>query len=532
MALIAEIEAAMHMGISVELLGYFTETCPKYGEDRLLPRKVIDNVPHFDSNELLSYQKYLSQPWPKKPGSQRPHIPEAIKNDVRAECHLACAICGDLNKGEIAHIEAVATTANNSPDNLVLLCPNHHTEYDLGFKPSSNVNLDALKAAKLLKRQARIRTQRYEANAYKTAASVMTTVKKLETKLKTLESQQLIEVYETELAALMRGLPGMLDASQAEAKKDKSLEDVGTLVGKVAPTISRATKGLSSSATPMQIRNAAATVSAAVEESLIELDEGDCPHCGGSGTTGLVGDFCAYCKGDMVISEEQAKDYDPQEIDETDCPHCGGRGLTGITSFICDYCGGSCRVSRMTASMYDPDEMDEVDCPHCGGRGMTGLAGDVCAYCNGAQRITTAAAEEYDRAEIDEVDCPHCHGRGVTGLVGDYCSFCKGSQTVSREKLEDYDREEMDEVDCPHCGGRGTTGLLQQYCSYCSGSQTVSSAKSEEYDSEDIHETDCPHCGGSGMTGLRGTICAVCNGACAVSRDAKRAYKQKYPDRS
>lgn len=79
MALIAEIEAAMHMGISVELLEYFTETCPKYGEDRLLPRKVIDNVPHFDSNELLSYQKYLSQPWPKKPGSQRPHIPEAIK---------------------------------------------------------------------------------------------------------------------------------------------------------------------------------------------------------------------------------------------------------------------------------------------------------------------------------------------------------------------------------------------------------------------------------------------------------------------
>jgi DnaJ-class molecular chaperone len=193
---------------------------------------------------------------------------------------------------------------------------------------------------------------------------------------------------------------------QAEAKKNKSLEDVGTLVGTVAPTISRATAGLSSKATPVQIRNAAATVSAAIEESLIELDEVDCPHCGGSGTTGLVGDFCAYCNGDMVISQEQAKDYDPQEIDETDCPHCGGRGLTGITGFICDYCRGSGRVSKMTASTYDPDEMDEVDCPHCRGRGMTGLASDICAYCDGAQRETTTATEEYDRDEIDEVDCP------------------------------------------------------------------------------------------------------------------------------
>jgi hypothetical protein len=38
----------------VELLRYFTESCPKYGDDRLLAKKVIDNVAHFDSNELLS----------------------------------------------------------------------------------------------------------------------------------------------------------------------------------------------------------------------------------------------------------------------------------------------------------------------------------------------------------------------------------------------------------------------------------------------------------------------------------------------
>src|SRR5271163_1529630 len=115
----------MQLGISVELLGYFTKTCPKHGETRLLPQKMVDSVPHFDSNDLLSYRKYLSEPWPNSPKSNRPHIPDAIKTDVRAESHLACAICGDLNKSEIAHIEAVADTANNSPDNLILLCPNH-----------------------------------------------------------------------------------------------------------------------------------------------------------------------------------------------------------------------------------------------------------------------------------------------------------------------------------------------------------------------------------------------------------------------
>jgi hypothetical protein len=390
----------MQSGISVELLEYFTTICPKYGENRLLPKKMVDGVSHFDTSDLQSYRKYLSEAWPKSPKSNRPHIPDAIKDDVRAESHLACAICGDLNKGEIAHIEAVATTANNSPDNLILLCPNHHTEYDLGFKPSSNVSLEALRAAKLLKREARMRMQRYEANAYKATKSVLTTVKNLEAKLKTLDSKELIEVYETELSALMRGLPEVLKASEAEAKKDKSLEEVGALISKVAPTISRATSGLSSSPTAMQIRSAAATVTAALEESLIELDEVDCPHCGGAGTTGLVGDYCAYCKGDMVIPEEQAIDYDPDVIDETDCPHCGGRGLTGLTGFVCDYCHGSCRVSRATASMYDPEEMDEVDCPHCAGRGTTGFAGDICVYCDGAQRITANDCGQHRSNEL------------------------------------------------------------------------------------------------------------------------------------
>lgn len=531
MGLIVEIEAAMQLGISVKLLTYFTKNCPKYGQTKLLPVKQMEGVRYFDTADLLTYQKYLSEPWPKAPDSQRPSIPDAIKNDVRAECHLSCAICGDLNKGEIAHIEAVATTANNSPDNLVLLCPNHHTEYDLGYKPSSNVSLEALRAAKFLKREARVRTQLYEANAYKTVASVLSIVRKLESKLKSLSSEPLREVYETELSALMRALPEAIQLSEDAAKKDRSPGDMHSLISKVAPNISRLTSGLSSKTSSTGIRSAAKSVIAAVDEILIELDEVDCPHCSGAGTTGLVGDYCAYCKGDMVVSEARAEEYRPEDIDETDCPHCGGRGLTGLSGDICVYCGGSCQVSRMEASVYDAAEIDEVECTHCHGRGVTGLSGDICTYCGGSQTVSSAEAEEYDRDDIDEVDCPHCHGRGMTGLSGDICSYCRGSQTVSSAKAAEYDREEMDEVDCPHCNGAGLRGLISEICSYCNGSQIVSADKAKEYDPADIDEVDCPHCGGGGTTGLAGSVCNLCNGACSVSKAKRTAYRRKYPDR-
>jgi hypothetical protein len=62
-------------------------------------------------------------------------VPDAIARDVRdvrEECHQCCAICGDMNNGEVAHIDPVTDTLDNSPDNLLFLCPNHHTQYHYG----------------------------------------------------------------------------------------------------------------------------------------------------------------------------------------------------------------------------------------------------------------------------------------------------------------------------------------------------------------------------------------------------------------
>lgn len=131
--LLTKIESAMKLGISVELLDYFAKTCPKQKETRLLKKVKAEGQVLFDDQELLSYQNWLNEPWKYAKGT-RPPIPDAIKKDIRAEAHYGCAICGYSDNGEIAHIEAVADTLNNSPDNLIFLCPNHHTKIRSGLQ--------------------------------------------------------------------------------------------------------------------------------------------------------------------------------------------------------------------------------------------------------------------------------------------------------------------------------------------------------------------------------------------------------------
>jgi hypothetical protein len=527
MPLLTPIEAAMKLGIGYELLKYFQAKCPKKGETRVLQVKEIDGQTYVDEKELEAFRAYLNAPWPHEKG-KRPAIPEAIKEDIRKESHYECAICGNANNGEIAHIEAVADTLNNGPDDLLYLCPNHHTQYDLGYKPTNNITTETVKAAKLMKRAARVRSQRFEANTTKLLHAVTNALKILKEKLSGATDPELVSVYETETRQLMESLPDLLNECDDAAHKDSESDSVEKLTQKIAPSIVKHTRGVSKQTKPMQLRMAADSLISSIDEALLELDEADCPHCGGSGLTGLVGDFCAFCKGDMVVTKEEAKAYDPAEIDEVACPRCHGGGTTGLAGDICAYCKGSCVVTEEMAEEYDPNEIDEVNCPRCNGTGTTGLAGDFCIYCKGSCFVSSEKASEYDPEELDETDCPHCNGRGTTGLAGDFCSYCKGSCTVSRDKASEYDPADLDETDCPHCAGRGTTGFNQVFCSYCKGSCVVSQEEADDYDPEEIDEVRCPHCCGSGTQGFNMRACSLCNGDCTVSRDVDAAYAKKY----
>lgn len=525
--LFTKIEAAMRLGISVELVDYFAKNCPKQSETRLLKTVKAEGQVLFDDQELHSYQNWLNQPWKYSKGT-RPPIPDAIKSDIKAESHYGCSICGYSDNGEVAHIAAVADSLNNSPDNLIFLCPNHHTKYDLGYKPASNITPEVIRATKLLKRATRLRLMRHEANVTKLFLSVASILKSLKQKLeKDGGSGDLAQVYMTETKTLMERLPKLATNAGEVAKADKDLSDVGSAIAKVAPKLVKASAGVMKKKGDSAIRMALSTVVESVDKALLDFDEVECPHCHGAGMTGLVGDLCTYCNGDCVVSSEELEEYDPDDIDEVACPRCSGRGTIGWAGTFCPFCRGACVVSGERAEEYDEDAMPERECPHCRGAGTRGLVSDLCPYCNGDTIVSEEEFENYDPDTIDEVACPHCNGAGTTGLVQDFCAYCRGSQVVTREKRKKYRREKIDELECPHCRGAGVRGR-DNYCEYCSGSQVVSQEKADAYDPDDLDEESCPRCGGSGQTGWSGRTCALCKGDGYVTNAKAAAYRNKY----
>ncbi len=529
MPLLSKVEAAIAMGISVELLEAFVKKCPKPNAIRKLLAKVVDGELMFEESEIQNFQQFLRDPWPKPPRGTRPTIPKAIADDVRQECHQQCAICGHMDNGELAHIEGVAATLNNSPANLILLCPNHHSKYDLGFKPASNVSEEVVKAAKLLKRNSRVRIMRAEANATKVLQSLISLIAKIEDRLKTTDASSMTAtVYVTEAKNLMENVSSLTTSMPKEAEPDA--DAVTKLLAKKAPTLSKLTSGSFEGKSDAEVRTALVGVVHAGQEAIIQLDEFDCPHCHGRGTTGLVGTFCAFCRGSQVVSGAKLEHYDRDQIDERECPHCLGRGTRGLADDFCAYCHGEQVVSSEDADSYDKEAIDEVTCPCCEGRGLLGLVGDFCPYCRGAQFIASAKARKYDEDDMDLVECPHCLGSGTTGRIGDHCAYCRGSALISKAKADSYDASEIDEVECPHCLGSGTTGRIGDYCAYCGGSAFISKAKADSYDASEIDEVECPRCEGRGETGLSGDTCKLCKGSQVVTRAVARAYRPRDRD--
>lgn len=530
MPLLTKVEAAIALGISVELLDSFVRKCPKPHGSRKLVATLVDGQQFFAEDELHAFNTYLSEPWPRPPSGGRPNIPKEILDDVRQESHMACAICGHMDNGEIAHIEDVATTLNNSPRNLILLCPNHHTKYDLGwFRPASNITPEVIKAAKLLKRHSRVRMLQAEADHAKRLKSAMVLLRSVEEKLKNVDEKSLTAtVYITEVKNLL--------ATVAELEKgsDTKVEEIRATASPEKKLPTKAPKSTVLAA-PDVSKNSVKEVRSAIDNAvrvanvdLIDIDEVECPHCEGTGTKGLAGDFCAYCRGAQVVTQAKAEHYDRDDIDEVECPHCEGVGRKGLARDMCVFCHGSQVMSQAKADKYDPEEIDEVKCPHCEGSGRKGIADDLCSYCYGAQMITQAKADKYNHDKIDEVECPHCQGTGRKGIADDLCSYCYGAQMITQAKADKYDRSKIDEVECPHCAGSGKKGRFGEFCAYCHGAQSVSKARAKSYDENAPDEVECPRCEGTGRKGLTDESCALCKGSQVVTQSKKEAYLAKY----
>ena len=529
MAYLSVVEAAIKFGFSVELVEKLMETCPKSGESRTLAYVEFKDTRHIDEDEAGDYLEYLRKPWPVSSKAKRPYKPPYINEDVKAESHYRCAICGSMNGGEVAHIDPVRDTLDNSPDNLVLLCPDHHTEYDYGHRPSSNVTRRLILAAKEVKRASRRRMLRFEANTIRALELLLRMVSKIERQAAAAEDQAMASVYTTELRALVAAVPDLCEKATDAAAKDTGFSDAEKAIIAKAPALSRlALTANAQSVQDQQVRSAAQQVIDVAADVFLDLDEVDCPHCKGHGQKGLLGDLCVFCKGSCYVSQEKSDAYEAEDIDEVNCPHCDGRGETGLVGDICRYCRGGQVVSQEKSDAYEAEDIDEVNCPHCDGRGETGLVGDICRYCRGGQVVSQEKSDAYEAEDIDEVNCPHCDGRGETGLVGDICRYCRGGQVVSQEKSDAYEAEDIDEVNCPHCDGNGQKGSRGDLCVFCKGSCSVSQEKFHAYEAEDIDEVDCPRCDGRGETGLVGNVCKLCKGATVVGRAIEQSYRKRF----
>lgn len=528
MPLLSIVESAARVGYSVELLEYLTKNCPKYGETRTLPCREIDGHTFIDESDLLSYQRYLNERWPIPDGLKRPPLRAAIIKDVKEESHYGCAICGDCNHGEIAHIYPVADAAYNGPDNLLYLCPNHHTAYDYGHKVASNIRREVVDSAKTMKRESRRRMLRYEANAAKAMFGLIQQIKKIIERLGNEGSADLREVGVTEMKALLAQVSEASTAANADAKKDIDHSSVELELTKIAPKIAALAGAGANAKSEHELQMTASEVVAASNKVIIDLGEVECPHCAGSGQRGMAGSLCSFCGGSCYVATDVAKDYNADEIDEVDCPRCGGHCKTGWAGDFCAYCKGDGFVTQDESDDYDPDEMDEVTCPRCDGKGQVGWGGSLCSVCNGSCFIPREEAADYDLEKIDEVECPRCSGKGQTGWTGNLCLYCKGDGFVSEEQKQAFDPDNLDEINCPRCDGKGQIGWGNSVCPYCNGACTVSRAAHAEYNPDDLDEEECPRCNGSGKTGRVGDICKLCGGDCVVPHAKADAYREQY----
>jgi hypothetical protein len=64
----------------------------------------------------------------------RPPIPDPIKREVRQRCGFGCVICG-VPIYEIDHLIPFSEVGEHDPENLLLLCSQHHTEKTRGLLP-------------------------------------------------------------------------------------------------------------------------------------------------------------------------------------------------------------------------------------------------------------------------------------------------------------------------------------------------------------------------------------------------------------
>lgn len=132
------IEAAYHLGVTPELIFYFTKNSfAKASGLPALQTIECEGKTRFTLKALDYFDELLSRHW-CSPELPRPSIPKGISDHLRAESHNQCARCGSGIGVDTAHIVPWKISRSHHPNNLIRICSSCHREHDAHQSLSSS----------------------------------------------------------------------------------------------------------------------------------------------------------------------------------------------------------------------------------------------------------------------------------------------------------------------------------------------------------------------------------------------------------
>ena len=490
--IISEYEAASITYMSPDLLRWLTSHAPKSGIARKLKVAQKENdIYFFDRKEVLAYDAWLKQPWPRKDG-KRPSIPTAIRREVKKEANGSCAICqGHKDTCEAAHLDPIAKSDNNHPENLLWLCSNHHTAYDHGLFGPTEDEVEFVAGFKTSLRRYKVMLWRMQAELSFKVLSALENCALLHKQLATAKTREQIGAIESVAKGILDQLPALAPIS----KSDPRYEDYQ----KVSAKIDALAKS------KVAISRRLSTASIVRSEYVAALGMVACQLCK---TTGRYdGNDCPVCNGDREIEEHVAERLDVSQFSKVECPLCEGGGE--YEGEPCPACGGEGDMERRYADLVDVRDYQKVLCPICEGSGN--YVGATCHACGGEGEMQRHHLGMLDIPSYEIVECPLCEGSGRHNDLD--CPECGGGGEMQRRFADEVDLRNYASAECPPCKGSGK--LHGDDCPVCQGEGSIDRRYLDRVDVRDFELVNCPVCKNKYS---RRSECLACGGEGEIQR--------------
>ncbi len=351
MPLLTEIEAAMKVRMSPQLLRWFTQNAPKFGINRKL-KFVRQNSEYFyDKDELISFDRFLKKAWPHTPG-KRPRTPVGIREEIKIESHCECAVCHNEHSGNAAHIKAVSKSHNNHPHNLIWLCQNHHTSYDRGYKTHSTLDGSTIRFLKKTLLNTQVRKWRIEHRAIQSLLLLTNDIDSIRTAL---QDQKLVVIHPALLIVAEKTIERLRENAleRLQASPDPEQMEQITEDQEFTETIADSLREKDFHS-PGTLNEVVDDIVEARNHYLEDTGSIECPLCKGSGYHRSR--VCPICEGDGAVDKEDIGYIDLSGFEDEECPLCKGSGYH--RSRTCPICEGDGAVDKEGLDHIDLSEYE------------------------------------------------------------------------------------------------------------------------------------------------------------------------------